>query len=219
MSRVCLGEQLRVRVVAMLIHFFDALCGPKCSNLKVQNPEKYNFHPKLLLMKIAKLTLCFTHDPQFILSMANDPDCSPEILKKALYFLSREHIIDTHSCTQFESFINSVNAQLIANDTDSTPVTNVTSSESMDTSSDNSDMEQQYIAELKDQTFDTCDMKSADDVYVHHYSSNIATGGAASIAKITRLSKECQTLTDSLPLNPNGSIFVRAGIPVKHVYK
>jgi len=39
-------SEIRLRLVAMLLHFFEILCGPKMINLKVKNPEKYLFNPK-----------------------------------------------------------------------------------------------------------------------------------------------------------------------------
>lgn len=43
------------KTASMLNHFFDMLCGPSSVNLKVENPEKYGFQPKVLLMKIAQV--------------------------------------------------------------------------------------------------------------------------------------------------------------------
>jgi ubiquitin conjugation factor E4 B len=50
------------RVASMLNYFLAQLVGPKCSNLKVKEPEKYLFQPKKLLLNIATI---FTHFAPF----------------------------------------------------------------------------------------------------------------------------------------------------------
>lgn len=51
------------------------------------------------------------------------------------------------------------------------------------------DVEQNYVASLKDQVFDSFAMVGDNGSYEHHYSSNIEQSGLASGAKMTRLAK------------------------------
>ena len=41
------------RMSQMLNHFLAALLGPKCATLKVDEPERYNFNAKKLLLEIS----------------------------------------------------------------------------------------------------------------------------------------------------------------------
>lgn len=50
------------------------LCGPKCKNLKVKNPEKYGWEPKELLNRLTDIYLHLDCD-QFATAIANDEVC------------------------------------------------------------------------------------------------------------------------------------------------
>lgn len=50
-----LRPELIDRIAAMLNFKLQQLCGPKCRNLKVKNPEKYGFEPKTLLDRLTQI--------------------------------------------------------------------------------------------------------------------------------------------------------------------
>lgn len=50
-----LRPELIDRIAAMLNINLQQLCGPKCRNLKVKNPEKYGFEPKTLLDRLTQI--------------------------------------------------------------------------------------------------------------------------------------------------------------------
>lgn len=60
------------RLAAMLDYNIEALVGPKCTELKVQNPEKYNFDPKALLSAIVGIFLNMSQHTDFILAVVRD---------------------------------------------------------------------------------------------------------------------------------------------------
>ncbi|ORY77296.1 ubiquitin elongating factor core-domain-containing protein [Protomyces lactucae-debilis] len=70
-SAFCTAEIVD-RLAAMLDYNLDALVGPKCTGLKVQNPEKYHFDPKALLNGIIGIFLNMTGQPIFITAVAKD---------------------------------------------------------------------------------------------------------------------------------------------------
>ncbi|KAG4304130.1 hypothetical protein PORY_002494 [Pneumocystis oryctolagi] len=70
------------RLAAMLDYNINALVGPKCSNLKVRNPEKYRFEPKSLLSNIADIYLNLRSKKSFIAAIAKDG----RSYKKDLFF-------------------------------------------------------------------------------------------------------------------------------------
>lgn len=220
-------SKMVIRTEAMLNHFFDVLCGPKCTNLKVKNPEKYGFSPKDLLRKITTLTSCFISSTPFIEAMAKDPDYSPDIMKQVIYYVNRERILDPTSIQNFEKFISTVNQLILSpsttnlsfnqpsnnnnENTDKMEEDRMSQSESMELgpSMDEAELEKIYIEELRDYLFDEVSMMNDEGTkYLHHYANNIQ-GNSSSPAKITKLQKEFQVLPTSLPLNLNSSVFVR----------
>ena len=60
----------------MLNFNLQQLCGPKCKNLKVKNPEKYGWEPKKLLDNLTDIYL-HLDCPEFCEAIANDEVRSP----------------------------------------------------------------------------------------------------------------------------------------------
>ncbi|KAL5501546.1 UFD2 [Sanghuangporus vaninii] len=60
------------RLAAMLDYNLDALVGPRCSNLKVKDREKYRFEPRKLLSDILDIYLNLSDQPEFVRAVAND---------------------------------------------------------------------------------------------------------------------------------------------------
>merc|ERR1719482_717898 len=82
--------ELAPRISEMLNHFLVELVGPRCSTLKVKEPEKYNFNPKQLLHEIVTVILHFAPFPEFALAMIKDErSFDPGNLRKAVRVLGR----------------------------------------------------------------------------------------------------------------------------------
>lgn len=78
------------RLAGMLDYNLDALVGPRCSNLKVKNPEKYGFNPKVLLVDFSEVYLNLRKSPSFIEAIAKDGrSYRPEIFKRLQDLLDR----------------------------------------------------------------------------------------------------------------------------------
>jgi len=60
------------RFAAMLDYNLNMLVGPKCTELKVKNPEKYRFQPKNLLSELIDIYLHLSHRQEFVLAVARD---------------------------------------------------------------------------------------------------------------------------------------------------
>jgi ubiquitin conjugation factor E4 B len=60
------------RLAGMLDYNLDVLAGPKSSQLRVQNPEKYNFRPKVLLPELVDIYLNLGGISAFIEAVATD---------------------------------------------------------------------------------------------------------------------------------------------------
>merc|ERR1719482_1717562 len=82
--------ELAPRISEMLNHFLVELVGPRCSTLKVKEPEKYNFNPKMLLHEIVTIILHFAPFDEFALAMIKDERSFDQgNLRKAVRVLGR----------------------------------------------------------------------------------------------------------------------------------
>eukprot|EP01132_Coremiostelium_polycephalum_P004552 gene4552-5672_t len=60
------------RITAMLNYYLSQLVGPKCTDLKVKDPEKFNFKPKQLLDQITDIYIHLGNDERFLKSVVKD---------------------------------------------------------------------------------------------------------------------------------------------------
>jgi ubiquitin conjugation factor E4 B len=60
------------RLAAMLDYNLDALVGPRCNNLTVENKEKYHFTPRQLLSDVVQVYLNLGDQHEFIRAVAGD---------------------------------------------------------------------------------------------------------------------------------------------------
>jgi len=60
------------RLAAMLDYNLDALVGPRCTDLKVENNEKYHFNPRQLLSDVVQVYLNLNNQPEFVRAVAGD---------------------------------------------------------------------------------------------------------------------------------------------------
>ena len=70
----------------MLNFNLQQLCGPKCNNLKVRNPEKYGWEPKKLLNQLTDIYLHLDKSDKFAQAVAND-----EVREARLLFIVTQH--------------------------------------------------------------------------------------------------------------------------------
>ena len=106
-ATVFMLPELAPRMAEMLNHFLVELVGPKCSNLKVKDMGKYNFHPIALLGEIISTLLHFAPFPEFELAMVRDErSFDPGNLRKAVRVLSKsfEHSIRPEQLQSLETF-------------------------------------------------------------------------------------------------------------------
>ncbi|KAH9179139.1 ubiquitin elongating factor core-domain-containing protein [Lactarius sanguifluus] len=60
------------RLAAMLDYNLDALVGPRCNDLVVENKEKYHFNPRQLLSDVVQVYLNLSNQPGFSRAVAGD---------------------------------------------------------------------------------------------------------------------------------------------------
>ena len=97
------------RLAAMLDFNVTALVGPKCTGLKVQNPEKYRFDPKSLLSDIVEVFMNLSGKQAFILAVARDGrSYKKENFERAAGILEQYGVKSTDEVSSFRSFIAKV---------------------------------------------------------------------------------------------------------------
>lgn len=65
-------DELVDRLAGMLDYNLSLMVGPKCSNLKVKEPEKYKFEPKKILADICNVYCNLSKQEKFVLAVARD---------------------------------------------------------------------------------------------------------------------------------------------------
>lgn len=84
-----LRPELVGRLSAMLNFNLQQLCGPKCKNLKVQNPEKYGWEPRRLLSQLVDIYLHLDCDEFAAAIAADERSFRKELFEDAVLRMER----------------------------------------------------------------------------------------------------------------------------------
>ncbi|KAJ3028979.1 UNVERIFIED_CONTAM: hypothetical protein HDU68_000419 [Siphonaria sp. JEL0065] len=97
------------RLAAMLDYNLTTLVGPKCTDLKVKNPEKYRFNPKVLLTKLVDIFLHLAHRTEFVNAVAKDErSYKKDIFTRASEILSRHGLLNSRDLEALRAFVGKV---------------------------------------------------------------------------------------------------------------
>ncbi|XP_020637875.3 ubiquitin conjugation factor E4 B isoform X1 [Pogona vitticeps] len=97
-----LRPELGPRLAAMLNFNLQQLCGPKCRDLKVENPEKYGFEPKKLLDQLTDIYLQLDC-PRFAKAIADDQrSYSKELFEEVISKMRKAGIKSTIAIEKFK---------------------------------------------------------------------------------------------------------------------
>jgi len=111
-----MNESLVSRVAEMLNYYLNNLIGPKSLNLKVENPERFNFDPKLLLSVIIQIYNNCSSQKKFLEAVVEDGrSFNSEVFGKALNIVDQRKIVRMDALERFKQFI--INAQAVSKDT------------------------------------------------------------------------------------------------------
>jgi ubiquitin conjugation factor E4 B len=92
------------RVAAMVDYTLDTLVGPKSTNLKVDDPGKYSFHPKQLLGDFIDIFLNLGVSDNFVMAVARDGrSYKPATFDAASRLLQRLNIKSGDQVAQWEN--------------------------------------------------------------------------------------------------------------------
>ncbi|KAJ3586663.1 hypothetical protein NHX12_013059 [Muraenolepis orangiensis] len=97
-----LRPELGPRLAAMLNFNLQQLCGPKCRDLKVENPEKYGFEPKKLLDQLTDIYLQLDC-ARFAKAIADDQrSYSQELFEEVISKMKKAGIKSTIAIEKFK---------------------------------------------------------------------------------------------------------------------
>lgn len=112
-----LCDELCSRLVTMLVHVLTKLVGSKGLELKVDNPEQYDFRPKEMLQDLCAIFGLFASSSVFREECAKS-GCDPILLRKAVSTCQRLNLLTGESMEAFQSLPDAVEvaARQVAND-------------------------------------------------------------------------------------------------------
>lgn len=97
------------RLAAMMNYNLDALAGPKCSNLKVENMEKYRFEPKQLLRDIITIYINLSDQPEFVRAVASEGrSYRKELFERAAAIATKRNLKSSTEVEQLLLFVTKV---------------------------------------------------------------------------------------------------------------
>ncbi|XP_017342388.1 ubiquitin conjugation factor E4 B isoform X2 [Ictalurus punctatus] len=103
-----LRPELGPRLAAMLNYNLQQLCGPKCRDLKVENPEKYGFEPKKLLDQLTDIYLQLDC-ARFAKAIADDQrSYSRELFEEVISKMRKAGIKSTIAIEKFKLLLEKV---------------------------------------------------------------------------------------------------------------
>jgi len=107
--KLFLLDELCPRLVNMLVHVLKKLVGAKGLELKVDNPEQYDFKPKELLRDLCAIFALFTANETFQDECAKS-ECDPDLLRSAVKTCRKLGLLTGESMVAFESLPDAVRA-------------------------------------------------------------------------------------------------------------
>lgn len=101
-------DEIVERLAAMLDYNLAQLVGPKCTELKVKNPQKYHFQPRQLLSELISIYLnLFT--PTFVQAVARDArSYRKEYFSKAASILQKYNLKSTDDIATLKKLVEQV---------------------------------------------------------------------------------------------------------------
>lgn len=104
------------RLASMLDHNLESLVGPKCGELKVNDPQKYSFNPKALLKSLTTVYINLANEDEFVSAVARDGrSFNKEMFQRAVHILAtKTGLVSDEFCRKLLAFTQNAQAQKIA---------------------------------------------------------------------------------------------------------
>ncbi|CAO3618750.1 unnamed protein product [Cunninghamella echinulata] len=101
-------DEIVDRLAAMLDYNLAQLVGPKCTELKVKNPQKYHFQPRQLLSELINIYLNL-QTPTFVQAVARDTrSYRQEYFSKAASILQKYSLKSSDDIASLKKFVDQV---------------------------------------------------------------------------------------------------------------
>ncbi|CAI5758568.1 unnamed protein product [Candida verbasci] len=95
------------RLAGMLDYNLSIMVGPKCSNLKVESPEKYQFEPKKILVNLCEIYVNLSNQQKFVIAVSRDGrSFNINYFKKAQNILMTKTFVDNKLIDKLVNFAN-----------------------------------------------------------------------------------------------------------------
>ena len=105
-----LADEMCSRLVNMLLHVLTKLIGSRGLELKVDNPESYNFRPKEMLRDLCSIFACFAAAPEFQTECAKSGYYNSDLLTKSIKTCRKLQLLSPKEMTLLESLPSEVEA-------------------------------------------------------------------------------------------------------------
>lgn len=100
------------RLAGMLDYNLSIMVGPKCSNLKVKNPENYDFDPKKILGDLCEIYFNLSQENKFLVAVSRDGrSFDLKYFEKAHSILVKKTFINSNILDTFLNFGKSAELQ------------------------------------------------------------------------------------------------------------
>ncbi len=97
------------RLAAMLDYNLDALVGPRCNDLRVENKEKYHFNPRQLLSDVVQVYLNLGDQDAFVRAVAGDGrSYKKELFEHAAKICSKNNLKSPAEVEELMVFVGKV---------------------------------------------------------------------------------------------------------------
>lgn len=114
--KVFLRPEMVSRIAEMLTYLLKRLCGDRCRDLVVTDPERVEWKPRMLLSRVLKTFLHFQKDRAFAAAVGRDGrSYSPELLERASSIAARRGILSAQEVVSFRE-IAAATAQVLVED-------------------------------------------------------------------------------------------------------
>jgi len=102
------------KLAAMLDYNLDALVGPRCNDLRVDNKDKYHFNPRQLLSDVVQVYLNLGDQDAFVRAVAGDGrSYKKELFEHAASICSRNNLKSPAEIEQLRLFVVQVEEQKV----------------------------------------------------------------------------------------------------------
>ena len=109
-QRMFLLPELVQRLSDMLISVLQKLAGPKALELKVDNPERFNFKPKLMLTEIVAIFLHFAPYAEFHGACSSSGYYDAKTLHKCVRLVAKHKLLDASKTATLEQMLADIGA-------------------------------------------------------------------------------------------------------------